>query len=235
MQDPELFDRALTHASLPPETSGETYDYESLEFLGDAVLGLAVSHHLFVRLPDRTPGEYSRMRASLVNRKVVAKVGRELNIAPAIRLGRGEELSGGRQRTSLVADCMEALIGAIYLDSGWPAAQSFVERVFAEHLRRAHRLERMWDYKSRLQHYCQAELAALPVFEVVRSAGPDHRKEFEVEVFVQESALGRGTGSTKKEAEQRAARAALQKLGQEVGEAAGKRPQATTGEESTSS
>ncbi len=217
VKDLELYDRALTHASSAPEDASVVSDYEALEFLGDAVLGLAVSHHLFVSLPDRTPGEYSRMRASLVNRKVVAKVGRELEIAPFIRLGKGEELSGGRQRTSLVADCMEALIGAIYLDSGWPAAQHFVERVFAEHLRQVHRIERVWDYKSRLQHFCQAEHAALPVFKVVRSEGPDHRKEFEMEVCVNERALGRGRGSTKKEAEQHAAREALEHLGQELG------------------
>lgn len=213
IKDASLFDRALTHASLVAESEERVQDYESLEFLGDAVLGLAAAHHLFACIPDRRPGEYSRMRAGLVNRRCVARVGRALNIAPHIRLGKGEEQSGGRHRAALVSDCMEALIGAIYLDSGWSVAQAFVIRVFEEEFSRTEWKNTSWDYKSRLQNHCQANRVPVPQFNVVRAAGPDHKKTFEVEVLIQGEPKGRGTGSTKKEAEQRAARAALENEG----------------------
>lgn len=214
IKDAGLFDRALTHASITAEVNEPIGDYESLEFLGDAVLGLAVAHHLFEALPDRTPGEYSRMRAGMVNRRVVSRVAACLNIADMIRLGKGEEQSGGRGRTALMADCLEALIGAVYLDGGWEAARAFVVRVFRTELERASQTDRVWDYKSRLQNVCQAKRVSLPRFLLVRSEGPDHQKEFEVEVILQEQPLGRGRGNTKKEAEQNAAREALEKLGQ---------------------
>lgn len=215
ISDLELLDRALTHSSLAAESDLPGYDYESLEFLGDAALGLAVGYYLYNRIPNRNPGEYSRMRAGVVNRRALARIAEKLNIAPAIRLGKGEESSGGRQRTALLADCLEALIGAIYLDQGWDAAHEFVRTVFQEDLERTITSEKVWDFKSRLQNYCQAQRAALPKFVVIRSEGPDHRKEFEVEVFLRgNEPAGRGKGSTKKEAEQNAARAALISEGQ---------------------
>lgn len=211
--DLTLYDRALTHASIVAEADGAAYDYESLEFLGDAVLGLAVAHDLFERLPDNTPGEYSRMRASLVNRKVVARVGARLDIAEVIRLGKGEEKAGGRQRKALVSDCMEALIGAIYLDHGWEQARAFVLKVFDPELHQAPEAAGIWDYKSRLQHYCQAQRIPLPEFRVLAAMGPDHRKTFEVEVLLRGQTAGHGCGLSKKEAEQQAARAALENEG----------------------
>ncbi len=217
IRNPTLFDQALTHSSLAAETDSPIGDYESLEFLGDAVLGLAVAHHLYDALPDRTPGEYSRMRAGLVNRTTVARVARELELASAVRLGKGEERSGGRKRTALMADCMEALIGALYLDSGWEAAHDFVVRVFGDELNRAEEKDGTWDFKSRLQNYCQAERISLPQFEVVRSEGPDHCKEFEMVVSLRGVPCGRGKGSTKKEAEQLAAKEALEREGQHYG------------------
>jgi ribonuclease-3 len=213
IHDVSLFDRALTHASVVAESIEVIHDYESLEFLGDAVLGLAVSHRLFEVLPDRTPGEYSRLRASLVNRRTVARVGQQLDLAPVIRLGKGEELSGGRDRSALVGDCLEALIGAIYLDGGWPEAQAFVNRTFEDEVLEAAKSNRLWDYKSRLQNYCQGERMSLPQFEVVGAVGPDHQKEFEVEVWLRGEPVGRGRGPSKKEAEQQAARAALEHEG----------------------
>ena len=210
LRDFSLLDRALTHASTFANTPEPARDYESLEFLGDSVLGLAVSHDLFERLPDRTPGEYSRLRASVVNRRCLARVAGELGIASAIRLGKGEELSGGRERVALLADCLEALIGALYLDRGWDSARAFVTRVFHEEIERELGSERTWDFKSRLQNFCQAARIPLPIFVVVRSEGPDHQKEFEVEVRVQGVARGSGRGRSKKEAEQNAARVALE-------------------------
>jgi ribonuclease-3 len=213
ISDWSLLDRALTHASIFAEAQGPVRDYEPLEFLGDAVLNLAVAHYLYARVPDRTPGEYSRMRAGLVNRRCLARIADVLNIAPAIRIGKGEEMSGGRQRAALLADCIEAMVGALYLDRGWDAARDFVARVFQAEFRRELAADRMWDFKSRLQNYCQAEHIALPTFVVVRSEGPDHRKEFEVEVIIRGEPVGRGKGLTKKEAEQNAARAALERQG----------------------
>lgn len=213
MREPLWYDRALTHASSAAEDGGIEGDYESLEFLGDAVLGLAVAHYLFTNVPDRTPGEYSRMRAAMVNRQSVGHVGHALDIAPLIRLGRGEEACGGRRRTALVSDCLEALIGAIYLDSGWGAAEEFVARVFHDEFLKARQTDTVWDYKSRLQNHCQAEHMGLPRFEVIRSEGPDHLKEFEVEVFLRGESAGHGKGRSKKEAEQNAARQALEREG----------------------
>jgi ribonuclease-3 len=207
-------DKALTHASSACEAEGPIEDYESLEFLGDAALGLAIAHGLFDRLPDRSPGEYSRLRAGLVNRRNLARTAQALGIAPAIRLGRGEEMSGGRMRASLLADCVEAVIGAIYMDLGWDEVRAFVERVFKEDLDRAGKSDKLWDYKSRLQHYCQSQHMPLPSFVVVTSRGPDHQKVFEVEVLLQGKPCGRGCGMSKKEAEQNAARAALETEGQ---------------------
>lgn len=216
IRDASLFDRALTHASSLKDGKRDGLDYESLEFLGDAVLGLVMAHHLFETYPDRSPGEYSRMRAGLVNRKCVARVGRALKIVPMIHLGKGEELSGGRARISLVSDCMEALIGAVYLDSGYECAHDFVVRVFAAEVETAGGMKHYGDYKSRLQNYCQGQRISLPRFDVVRAEGPDHQKEFEVAVIVRGQIIGHGTGATKKEAEQKAAREALIHEGEEV-------------------
>lgn len=204
-----LFDQALTHASVGTAPIEQRADYESLEFLGDAVLGLVVAHHLYETRPGLSPGDYSRLRASLVNRKVVARVGVALGIAPYIRLGKGEELSGGRKRDALLADCLEALIGALYLDSGWETARNFVVETFHSEFERAEGLGLDWDFKSQLQNHCQGLQLGLPKFEVIRSEGPDHRKEFEVEVSIQGTPRGRGRGTSKKEAEQNAAREAL--------------------------
>lgn len=212
MHDWALFDRALTHASIFAESREPVRDYESLEFLGDAVLGLAVGHWLYQKTPDRTPGEYSRMRAGLVNRRSLARVARHINLGPWIRLGKGEELSGGRERAALLSDCLEALIGALYLDQGWERAQAFVCQVLCEEMEREIASERAWDFKSRLQNYCQARHMGLPVFVVVSSQGPDHRKEFDVEVVVQGQVAGNGHGLTKKEAEQNAARMAMETI-----------------------
>lgn len=216
IEDFRLLNQALTHASLISERRETVHDYEALEFLGDAVLGLAVAHWLFDRIPNRTPGEYSRMRAGIVNRRVVAEAAIPLEIAACIRLGKGEELSGGRMRQALLADCLEALIGALYVDQGWDAAHAFVVRVFERQLERECASGTVWDFKSRLQDYCQVNRFPLPVFRVIHTEGPDHRKEFEVEVLVREEPAGRGRGTTKKEAEQNAARLALIHEGQPV-------------------
>jgi len=205
-----LLDEALTHSSsVVASARNAGRDYEALEFLGDAVLELAVSHYLFEVIPGQRPGDYTKLRATVVNRNSVGRAARRIGLAPFVRLGKGEEAGGGRKRVALLADCMEAVIGAVFLDAGWAQARDFVLRVFAPELKELQEAPPAWDYKSELQQYCQAVHIALPRFEVVRSDGPDHRKEFEVEVFVRERPLGRGTGRSKKEAEQQAAQQAL--------------------------
>jgi ribonuclease-3 len=214
VRDTRILDQALTHSSTAADGPTGARHYESLEFLGDAALGLAVAHYLYEHIPDRTPGEYSRMRANLVNRRCLARAARRLNIAPAIRLGKGEELAGGRQRAALLADCLEALVAAVYLEEGWDAARTFVETILKEDIEEAQSSGKVWDYKSRLQHYCQALRMPLPEFVLLHSEGPDHCKEFEVEVRLHGQPCGRGVGLRKKDAEQNAARAALEREGQ---------------------
>jgi len=206
----DLLDQALTHASVACEIPGPVADYESLEFLGDAVLSLSIAHYLYSHAPGRGPGEYSKMRASVISRTCLARIAKNLALDEAIRLGKGEEQSGGRNRTALMEDCMEAVIGALYLDKGWPETQQFIERAFADELKRALTSADAWDYKSRLQHRCQSLHGELPEFVLIRSEGPDHRKEFEIEVRIQGRPMGRGIGTSKKKAEQGAAREALQ-------------------------
>ncbi|HQE81482.1 MAG TPA: ribonuclease III [Candidatus Hydrogenedentes bacterium] len=208
-----ILDRALTHASIACERKDSCKNYESLEFVGDAALGLAAAHLLFERVPERTPGEYSRMRAAIVNRRCLARIARDLDIAPAIRLGKGEELAGGRARAALLADCLEALLGALYLDQGWEAARAFAVRLLEPEVASLQARRRIWDFKSRLLHHCQARHIGLPEFVVVRSDGPDHRKEFEVEVLLRGTSAGQGVGASKKEAEQKAAHMALLREG----------------------
>ncbi len=210
LPDYELLDNALTHASYLAECDDDTAcDYESLEFLGDAVLGLAVADYLFEHLPGRAPGAYTKLRATVVNRKAVARAAAKLDIAPLIRLGKGEEGIGGRRRSALLADSLEAVIGAVYKSAGWEAARAFVLRSFSEDLAACAIEQPDWDYKSVLQNYCQAQRYALPQFAVIQSSGPDHCKRFEVEVRINDRVCGRGEGRSKKEAEQRAAYQAL--------------------------
>lgn len=213
IDDYGLLDKALTHASATGDQNGPVFNYESLEFVGDAVLGLVVARYLYENLPDRTPGEYSKMRAGVVNRRALARVAEQLGIAEMIRLGKGEEKAGGRNRKALLADSVEAVIGALYLDQGAEASDAFVIQIFQEELNAAQEKDNIWDYRSRLQNRCQAHRVSLPTFNVVRETGPDHNKTFDVIVDIGETTVGRGTGNTKKEAEQNAARAALENEG----------------------
>mgnify|MGYP006305968275 CR=1 FL=1 len=209
LQDLSLLDIALTHASFFPEKETGIGDYESLEFVGDAVLGLVVAAYLYEHLPGKSPGEYTKLRATVVNKNTVARVGRNLDLAPLVRLGKGEEGIGGRKRNALFADSLEAVIGAVFLDAGWETSQAFVLTHFKEELEDVCTTPPAWDYKSMLQNYCQAQRFALPQFEVVRSFGPDHCKHFEVQVCIKGKVCGVGEGKSKKEAEQQAAYQAL--------------------------
>jgi ribonuclease-3 len=213
---PELLDQALTHKSHLNELKEKgRKDNERLEFLGDAVLALVVSDHLAGAFPDSTEGELSKLKAYLVSEAVLAQAARRLDLGSQLRLGRGEELTHGRHKHSLLADALESIIGAIYLDGGLEPARAFVLRAIApqlEELGRTDGAAAIQDYKTQLQEWCQKRYETLPHYSVVRESGPDHQKMFEVRLSLRGEVLGVGTGRTKKEAEQMAAKQALEQV-----------------------
>lgn len=207
-----LVEQALTHRSVLVE--GATQSNERLEFLGDAVLGLIVTEELFHLFPNHTEGDLSRARALVVSRRTLAQVAKQLGVDQVLRLSAGEEAQGGRQRSSILADAVEALIAAVYLQAGMEEARRFVLRILGDVIQRAPEASRAHDYKSRLQERTHALLHETPEYEVVSATGADHDKTFCVQVRLGEVVLGTGTGKSKKEAEQAAAREALGKLEQ---------------------
>jgi ribonuclease III len=214
-KDVGRLETALTHKSYLNENPGwRRADNERLEFLGDAVLGLAVGHLLMEAEPARSEGELSKRRASLVNEAGLAEVAGELGLGEWLFLGRGEEQSGGRKKPSVLADACEALVAAVYLDGGFDAAFQVVRHLFGGRLSEA-REAGQGDFKTRLQE--RAARRKLTVrYAVVAETGPDHEKTFEVAASVGERELARASGRTKKEAEQRAAERALAALDTET-------------------
>lgn len=211
-EDVSLLDEALAHKSYANEAGPEVPHNERLEFLGDAVLALVVSDLLFSLRPMLTEGEMSRIRAYLVKEESLEQVARNFNLGGYLRLGRGEEQSGGRDKASIVADAFEAVVAAIYLDGGFDLAYGFVEGIFRPVITETgtDAIER--DSKTRLQEFCQARYGKAPTYRPVSDSGPDHDKVFEVEIVVGKRVLARGRGKSKKEAEQRAAQDALEIL-----------------------
>jgi ribonuclease III len=214
--DKALLIEALTHKSHVNERkSPDRKHNERLEFLGDAVLSLIVSDHLATRYPHLTEGALSKLKAKLVSETSLADAARRLDLGARLRLGRGEELSKGREKASLLADALEAVIAAVYLDGGLEASRAFTLDVLAEELRRIESLEENpgeGDYKTRFQEWCQRRHELLPQYVTVRETGPDHQKLFEVEVQVAGKVVGVGQGHSKKEAEQVAAQRALEQV-----------------------
>jgi ribonuclease-3 len=213
-RDPGLLEHALTHTSRANEdVSGGVIDNESLEFLGDAVLGFAIADILFRRFPDRDEGWKSKIKSSMVSTVSLARQAERLGLGDYLLLGRGEEKTGGRRKQALLADGYEALIAAIYLDGGIDYATSFIARQFADLINGAREPSGvMRDFKSALQERVQSDGDRLPEYVVVGEAGPDHHKTFKVEVRVAGQALAEADGRSKKEAEQEAARLALERL-----------------------
>jgi ribonuclease-3 len=207
---PELLDQALTHRSWAHEREAGVDHYERLEFLGDAVLGLVAAEELFRGHPELPEGELSKRKGFLVSREVLARRGEELGLGDLLRLGVGEERSGGREKASLLADAVEAVLGAVYLDGGLDAARQAVAGLFAEGLVRPGAGPS--DAKTRLQEAVQARGWPLPAYRLVDQAGPDHAKRFTVEVELRGAPAGRGHGRSKKSAEQEAAAVALAAL-----------------------
>ena len=213
-RDRGLLEHALTHRSRAAEdVSGGVYDNESLEFLGDAVLGLVVAEALFRRYPDYTEGQKSKIKAAVVSTQSLARHAEAIQLGEHLLLGRGEEKTGGRFKQALLADAFEALIAAVYLDGGLPAAAAFLERELGPAIAAGAEQDVVGrDYKSALQERLQASGRALPEYRVAGASGPDHRKLFTIEVVVSGEILGTATGRAKKEAEQEAARMALVQL-----------------------
>jgi len=213
-RDRGLLEHAMTHTSRANEdVSGGVVDNESLEFLGDAVLGFVVADLLFRDFPEYDEGQKSKTKAAVVSTTTLARQAERLNLGEHLLLGRGEEKTGGRHKHALLADGYEALIAAIYLDGGIEHARAFITRQFTPLLDDARRAGVAGqDFKSALQELLQAREMPLPEYRLVAAFGPDHRKQFEIEVVVRGEPLASATGSSKKDAEQDAARAALEKL-----------------------
>ncbi len=204
---------ALTHKSWVNEHRGEgAEDNERLEFLGDAVIDLLVSDWLMARFPLAREGELSKLRAAVVDEPGLAAVGRALQLGELLRLGRGEELTGGREKASLIADAMEAVVAAVFLDGGLAAVHRLVDPFLEDAYARAGTGAFDRDWKTQLQEQAQARYRTSPRYRVVAEVGPDHSKTFEIEVELRGEVLGRGTGRSKKDAEQGAARMALEAL-----------------------
>lgn len=212
-RQPELLYEALTHSSFTQEDSGPGRDNERLEFLGDAVLNFLVSVRLWVAFPELEEGELSRARAGLVTAAHLAEVAERLNLGSYLRLGRGEERSGGRNKTALRVDALEALLAAVYRDGGLEAARQFVERfVIPDDLEASAPRLLSTDHKSALQEYLQARRLGPASYRVTDEMGPEHRKTFAVEVTAGNHLRARGRGSSKKAAEQQAAQDLLARL-----------------------
>jgi ribonuclease-3 len=208
--DPDLLDRALAHRSWCAETPGHPSN-ERLEFLGDAVLGLVVTDHVFRSYPDLPEGELAKVRASVVSAAALADVAAELDLGEALLLGKGEDASGGREKPSILADALEAVIGAVYLDRGWDAAAAVVLRLLGDRIAAAAAGPGGQDYKTRLQELSARSFEDVPSYLVV-DEGPDHAQRFFATVIVGGRARGQGEGRSKKQAEQAAARCAWEVL-----------------------
>lgn len=210
---PDLALQALTHKSYVNEHKEvRLLDNERLEFLGDAVVDLAISDRLMGRFPNASEGELSKLRALIVNEDGLARIARRLQLGELLLLGRGEELTGGRDKNSVLADALEAVIGAVYRGSGLGTVLEMVDRHFGEALEGVAQGRSGLDYKTKLQEDVQTRMKVAPRYRVVSEAGPDHEKTFEVEVSIGSELYARATGRSKKEAEQAAARATLEMI-----------------------
>jgi len=205
-KQPELLKQALTHSSYANEKHKKQSDNERLEFLGDAVLELVSSEFLYRKHPGLPEGRLTKLRASIVCEPSLAFCAKDLELGKFIRLGKGEESTGGRERDSITSDAMEAVIGAIYLDGGMEPAKTFINRFILSDLDNK---VLFYDSKSNLQELIQGSLKKEFHYEVLQESGPEHDKTFVVEVLMEETSIGKGTGRTKKAAEQQAAYEAL--------------------------
>jgi ribonuclease III len=209
----ELLNQGLRHKSFVHENvDAQGQDNERLEFLGDAVLDLVIGHLIMSRYPDYQEGSLSRLRASVVNETRLAKIARDLSLGQYLLLGKGEEMTRGREKSSILSSTLEALLATIYLDGGYKKAFKAIARLFSPTLEVAEKESFYQDYKTKLQEVSQNTLKATPRYVLAKEYGPDHNKVFGVQVQIQGKVAGMGAGRSKKEAEQRAARRTLEKL-----------------------
>lgn len=209
----DLLNQGLRHKSFVHENvDAEGQDNERLEFLGDAVLDLVIGHLIMDRYPDYPEGSLSRLRASVVNETRLAKIARDLSLGEYLLLGKGEEMTRGREKSSILSSTLEALLATIYLDGGYKKAFKAIAQLFSLTLEVAEKESFYQDYKTKLQELSQDTLKATPRYVLAKEYGPDHDKIFGVQVQIQGKVAGVGAGRSKKEAEQRAARRTLQKI-----------------------
>lgn len=212
-RDPGLLHEALSHSSYANEhRSAGRRSNERLEFLGDSVLGFVTAEFLFVQHPDLPEGDLTRIRAALVCEQSLYEVARKLDLGAYLKLGRGEEAGGGRQRTSILADATEAVFAAVYLDGGIGAASDLIHRVLLDAEKEEAVEERRRDYKTALQELIQRQADRVLSYRMIGEEGPDHDKTFRAQVLLNDQPVGTGSGHSKKEAEQSAAKDALSRL-----------------------
>ena len=223
-RDISLLNQALVHRSyLDGRSVNRIESNERMEFLGDSVLGLVVNEHLYRKHPQENEGDLTKIKSLVVSRQILAQKAEETGLGRFLLLSASESEAGGRNRASIIADALEALIGAIYLDQGLPAAQRFVRGIILDEMKEITENEDHLNYKSLLQERVQGERKSHPVYRIRREIGPDHEKMFHVDVSVGGQVAGHGEGRTKKEAEQAAARSALERTGSRQDRARGRR------------
>ncbi|MBM15767.1 MAG: ribonuclease III [Nitrospina sp.] len=210
--DLNLLNKALTHKSYANEKNAKLKHNERMEFLGDSVLDILVSKHLFEKFNEFSEGKLSKIRAAVVNESSLAKLAEKMSLGDYLLLGKGENNSGGRKKTSILADAFEALAGAVFLDGGLEASSNICLPLLKGEIETICESWSFRDFKSDLQEYTQDKMVCIPNYKVIREIGPDHAKEFEVIVTVKNEICGKGLGRTKKEAEQAAAKVAMQKF-----------------------
>jgi ribonuclease-3 len=201
----DLLNLAFSHRSFANENPGATDNNEKLEFLGDSVLGLVVSEYLYTSLPDKVEGDLARIKSFVVSETSLAEIAKGLRVDNYILVGKGEEYSGGRKKKAILADCMEAIFGAYFLDSGIKATKEFILRYLIPEINKVLENRHKKDYKTLLQELVQKKYKSYPKYMLVAKSGPDHDRTFMIEVKVQGKTYGPGKGKNKKEAEQRAA------------------------------
>ncbi|MBL8022295.1 MAG: ribonuclease III [Leptospirales bacterium] len=210
--DYSLIHQALLHSSYAHESKPAVPDNQRLEYLGDSVLSLIVNDNLFRNYPEMSEGKMARIKATLASEATLAQAARSIELSDVILLGRGEKQTGGKTRASILADALEAVIGAVYLERGWDACYKFVSNLLGEKMRGLASQKDVRDSKTRFQEFIQRLKKPLPVYETVKSSGPDHKPVFEVAVMVGGREVGRGKGDSRKKAEHQAAENALSKM-----------------------
>ncbi len=211
-EDLSLFHLALTHKSFNNESEHFYGDNQRLEYLGDSVLGLIINRYLYLNYPDYREGEMASAKSRLVSEAALAKAARKIKLGPLLWMGKGENNSGGRERSSSLADALEAVLGAIYLDGGFETARDFLLSIMEDQLKAIHEPRKERDSKTILQEAVQKKHHTLPVYELISESGPDHAREFLMKITINGKEWGRGKGSSRKKAEQHAAREALSRF-----------------------